>query len=132
MASKQMSSLLPKQPGSPKSRSFLSRDIPLSGRMAGKSIPEAVEVSEQEHTVGELSNANLQSAKSSLESSGMVAWRCLWPRNKEIERETLDVLGSLPTEKNFIHVNTRSLLPRHIIYNRVSGPLRKNMVLPTH
>lgn len=94
--------------------------------MASKSIPEAVKVSEQEHTVGQLSKANLQNVKSLLESNGMVAWRCLWPRTeKEVERETLDVLGSLPTEKHFIYVNTRSLLPRDIVYNKVSPYIKK-------
>ncbi|CZR56281.1 uncharacterized protein PAC_06169 [Phialocephala subalpina] len=99
--------------------------------MANTSFADVVEVTEQEHTLGELSKANLQIAKSLFESNGVVAWRCLWPRNdKKVERETLDALGILPPEKNFIYVNTRSLLPREIVYNKASWPLKIVVLLP--
>ncbi|KFZ01161.1 hypothetical protein V500_00865 [Pseudogymnoascus sp. VKM F-4518 (FW-2643)] len=87
--------------------------------MANTSIEAIVEVTEQERTLGELSKANLQAARSLFESNGFVAWQCLWVRDeRDFDRDTLDVLRSLPTEKDFIYVNTRSLLPREIIYNK--------------
>lgn len=85
--------------------------------MANTSAAEAVEVTEQEHRLGELSSANLQSAKSLFESNGVVAWQCLWD-DRDLDRETLNLLGSLPTEKNFIYVNARSVLPREIVNNK--------------
>jgi hypothetical protein len=99
--------------------------------MANTSFANVVEVTEQEHTLGELSKANLQIAKGLFESNGVVAWRCLWPKNdKKVERDTLDALGILPTEKNFIYVNTRSVLPREIVYNKASRPLKIVVLLP--
>jgi len=85
--------------------------------MANTLVAQAVEVTEQEHSLGELSRANLQTAKSLFESNGIVVWRCLWG-NRDLDHETLNLLGSLPTEKNFIYVNARSLLPREIVNNK--------------
>ncbi|KFY02116.1 hypothetical protein V490_00616 [Pseudogymnoascus sp. VKM F-3557] len=87
--------------------------------MADTSIEATIEVTEQERTLGELSRANLQAARRLFESNGFVAWQCLWVRDeRDFDRDTLDVLRSLPTEKDFIYVNTRSLLPREIINNK--------------
>ncbi|KAL5347674.1 hypothetical protein ACLOAV_007083 [Pseudogymnoascus australis] len=87
--------------------------------MANTSIEETVEITEQERTFGELSRANLQAAKSLFQSNGFVAWQCLWDRDdQDFDRDTLNILRSLPTEKDFIYVNARSLLPRDIIYNK--------------
>jgi hypothetical protein len=92
-----------------------------------------VNVTEQEHILGELSEANLQTAKTLFDSKGCVVWQCVWPRNaEEVERETLNVLGSLRTENNFIYVQNRSLLPREIMCNKVRRPLRQQVVLHSY
>jgi len=92
--------------------------------MANKSAIEAVEISEIEHNLGELSSANLHTAKTLFNSHGFVAWRCLWSSDRrDVDRETLNVLGSLPTENNFIYVKARSLLPREIVYNKARWAL---------
>lgn len=105
------------------------RDASIPVRMANTSIEAIVEVTEQERTLGELSKANLQAARSLFESNGFVAWQCLWVRDeRDFDRDTLDVLRSLPTEKDFIYVNTRSLLPREIIYNKVRWLLSSDIL----
>mgnify|MGYP001596979780 FL=1 len=97
--------------------------------MANTSIEAIVEVTEQERTLGELSKANLQAARSLFESNGFVGWQCLWVRDeRDFDRDTLDVLRSLPTEKDFIYVNSRSLLPREIIYNKVRWLLSNDIL----
>lgn len=93
-------------------------------------MEETVEITEQERTFGELSRANLQAAKSLFESNGFVAWQCLWDRDdRDFDRDTLNILRSLPTEKDFIYVNARSLLPRDIIYNKVKWLLSNGVLL---
>ncbi|KFY68712.1 hypothetical protein V496_00856 [Pseudogymnoascus sp. VKM F-4515 (FW-2607)] len=74
--------------------SMTIRDASIPFRMANTSIEATIEVTEQERTLGELSRANLQAARRLFKSNG------------------------LPTENDFIYVNTRSLLPREIIYNK--------------
>jgi len=88
--------------------------------MASTSTADAVEITEKEHGLGELSSANLQTAKSLFNSYGVVVWRCLWPQGgtQDLEREALNVLDNLPAEDNFIYVTARSLLPREIVYNK--------------
>jgi hypothetical protein len=99
--------------------SFWARHAALPVMMADRSTIEAVKISEIEHNLGELSSANLHIAKTLFDSNGFVAWQYLWSRNKrDLERETLNVLGSLPTENNFAYVKARSLLPREIVYNK--------------
>lgn len=91
-----------------------------SVKMANASAAEAVEISEIEHNLGEFSSANLDTAKTLFNLNGFVAWRSLWlGDNRDVERETLSVLHSLPTENDFTYVKARSLLPREIVYNKV-------------
>ncbi|KAB8257969.1 hypothetical protein BDV32DRAFT_126482 [Aspergillus pseudonomiae] len=85
--------------------------------MAPTSAIEAVEISEKEHHIGRLSEQNLQVAKDVFELHGIVAWQNLWNVRK-VDCETLRRLDSLPTEKNFILVNARSLLPSDVVSNR--------------
>lgn len=110
--------------------SFMTvRDASIPFRMANTSIEAIVEVTEQERTLGELSRANLQAARSLFESNGFVAWQCLWVRDeRDFDRDTLDVLRSLPTGGDFIYVNTRSLLPREVIYNKVRWLLSSDIL----
>jgi len=99
--------------------SFWARHAALPVMMADISAIEAVEISKIEHNLGELSSANLYIAKTLFDSNGFVAWQCLWSQDKrDVERETLNVLGSLSTENNFTYVKARSLLPREIVYNK--------------
>jgi hypothetical protein len=85
---------------------------------------EAVKISDIEHSLQELSSTNLHIAKTLFDSNGFVAWQCLWSRDKrDVERETLNVLGSLPTENKFTYVKARSLLPREIVHNKARRAL---------
>jgi hypothetical protein len=95
--------------------------------MAKTSSGDVVEVTDQDHAVGDLSNSSLQTAEICFDLRGIVAWRHLWQRNEDVERQTLDILRGLPTEKNFIYVRTRSQLPLDIVYNKVSRSLGKCM-----
>ena len=92
--------------------------------MANIPVAEAVEITEQEHTSGEVSGVNLQTAKSLFDLNRIVAWRYLWSLDddRDLGHETMDLLGSLPTENDFIHVNARSLLPHKIVNNKVKWP----------
>jgi hypothetical protein len=88
--------------------------------MANASAAEVVDISEIEHNLAELSNANLHTAKTFFNSNGFVAWRSLWLRDeRDVERETSNALRSLPAENHFTYVKARSLLPRDIVYNKV-------------
>jgi hypothetical protein len=82
--------------------------------------------------LGELSSTNLHTAKTLFSSHGFVAWWCLWSSdNRDVDRETLNVLGSLLTENNFIYVKARSLLPQEIVYNKVRRALETTPLLLT-
>lgn len=90
--------------------------------MANTSVAKSVEVTEQEHNLGELSGANLETAKSLFELHGVVTWQSLWLRHDQNpDQEALNRLGSLPTENSFIYVKTRSALPQEIVNNKVGG-----------
>jgi hypothetical protein len=78
----------------PRKSRHSGRHAALPVMMADISAIEAVEISEIEHNLGELSSANLHIAKTLFDSNGFVAWQCLWSRDKrDGERETLNVLG---------------------------------------
>jgi hypothetical protein len=98
--------------------------------MANAFPEDVIEVTQQEHTAGDLLKSSLQTSENLFDLHGVVAWQNLWQGNdKKVERQTLNVLRNLTTEDNFIYVGTRSLLPPDIVCNRVSRPLRENKAL---
>lgn len=102
--------------------------------MANVSTSEPIEITTQEHALGELSKANLQGAKSLFESNGIIAWRYLWPQesDQDINQETLKVLSGLPKENDFIYVNSRRLLPTELVSNEVKRAAEKLYVQHVH
>lgn len=71
-----------------------------------------------------------ESAIKALNGEESGSYICLWDRDdRDFDRDTLNILRSLPTEKDFIYVNARSLLPRDIIYNKVKWLLSNGVLL---